>query len=324
MQIPVKLGDSRFDATSLHRRSYSGSPSVPSCEEVRVCPALPIRILGLPALRTWARTTCQVVQVHGRAPGGSLATLGSRSWLMFYVRTFSPQPPTSSCQKANLSVSGASPFASNVYRNHHSFNYAGKPARGRLISPWLKPGALRRNLVSDFLEVGAKIVGLVKNGLEVQGGVRIPRKERNRNDGQSILEADRVDEEVLGSVEPMDRHVVIERPRFGHGHLSRDSRRVNAAAKQVDLDQVGLALDDLALLRQVLLASRVAWALVGQAEDLDGRDQANILAFAPTDLQERLLERSVFDRLDRDDQGLGRKRLGDRDATPTPPACFLA
>src|SRR5271165_2867437 len=177
--------------------------------------------------------------------------------------------------------------------------------------------------VSDFLEVGAKIVGLVKNGLEVQGGVRIPRKERNRNDGQSILEADRVDEEVLGSVEPMDRHVVIERPRFGHGHLSRDSRRVNAAAKQVDFDQVGLALDDLALLRQVLLASRVAWALVGQAEDLDGRDQANILAFAPTDLHERLLERSVFDRLDRDDQGLGRKRLGDRDATATPPACFL-
>ena len=94
-------------------------------------------------------TTCQVVQVHGRAPGGSLATLGSRSWLMFYVRTFSPQPPTSSCQKANPSVSGASPFASNVYRNHHSFNYAGKPAIGRLISPWLKPGALRRNLVSS-------------------------------------------------------------------------------------------------------------------------------------------------------------------------------
>src|SRR5271165_4232279 len=29
------LGDSRLDATSLHRRSYSGSPSVPSCEEVR-------------------------------------------------------------------------------------------------------------------------------------------------------------------------------------------------------------------------------------------------------------------------------------------------
>src|SRR5208337_5631817 len=41
-------------------------------------------------------TTCQVVQV----PGLVLATLGSRSWLMFYVRTFSPQPPTSSCQRA--------------------------------------------------------------------------------------------------------------------------------------------------------------------------------------------------------------------------------
>jgi hypothetical protein len=29
----------------------------------------------------------------------------------------------------------------------------------------------------------------------------------------------------------MDRHMVTERPRLGHGHLSRDSRRVNAAAK---------------------------------------------------------------------------------------------
>src|SRR5271166_1187576 len=65
LPIAKARGDSRFDATSLHRRSYNGSPSVPSCEEVRACPALPIRILGLPALRAWARTTCQVVQVHG-------------------------------------------------------------------------------------------------------------------------------------------------------------------------------------------------------------------------------------------------------------------
>jgi len=44
--------------------------------------------------------TCQVVQVDGLV----LATLGPRSWLMFYEETFSPQRPTSSCQKANRTV----------------------------------------------------------------------------------------------------------------------------------------------------------------------------------------------------------------------------
>ena len=48
--------------------SYTGSLSVSSCEEVRACPALPVRSPG-------RLTTCQVVQVDGRAPGGSLATL---------------------------------------------------------------------------------------------------------------------------------------------------------------------------------------------------------------------------------------------------------
>jgi len=72
MQFVLKLGDSQFDDTCPHRRSYSVSLSVPSCEEVPVCPTVPVRILGLPALRAWARTTCQVVQVDRLV----LATLG--------------------------------------------------------------------------------------------------------------------------------------------------------------------------------------------------------------------------------------------------------
>ena len=39
--------------------------------------------------------------------------------------------------------------------------------------------------------------------------------------------------------------------------------------EQVDLDQVGLAGEDPGLLGQVLLASGVAWGLVGRADDLD-------------------------------------------------------
>ena len=46
-------------------------------------------------------TTSQVVRV----PSLVLARATLRSWLMFYVGTFSPQRPTSSCQRANPNVS---------------------------------------------------------------------------------------------------------------------------------------------------------------------------------------------------------------------------
>jgi hypothetical protein len=58
---------------------------------------------------------------------GSVFGACLRSWLLFYGGAFPRQPPTASCQRANRTVPGISPFASNVYRNHHSFNYAGKP-----------------------------------------------------------------------------------------------------------------------------------------------------------------------------------------------------
>src|SRR5208337_1871889 len=51
----LKLGDSQFNATSLHRRSYSGSLNVPSCEEVRACPALPVCIVGISRRARWSK-----------------------------------------------------------------------------------------------------------------------------------------------------------------------------------------------------------------------------------------------------------------------------
>src|SRR5208283_2141817 len=55
MQFPVKLGDSQFGDTCPHRRSYSVSLSVPSCEEVPVCPTVPVRILGISRRARWSK-----------------------------------------------------------------------------------------------------------------------------------------------------------------------------------------------------------------------------------------------------------------------------
>src|SRR5438105_3484800 len=56
---------------------------------------------------------------------------------------------------------------------------------------------------------------------------------------------------------------------------------------------------DLSLLGQVLLAPRVAWSLVGRADDLDRRDPSDFGALSSMDLDEGLLEWVVLDRLDR-------------------------
>ena len=149
MQFVLKAGDSQFNATRPHRGSYSGSLSVVLVEPGRFGRAPPY-LTAVPGISRRARWSQCMAWLSPR--------LVLRSWLMFYVGTFSPQPTTSSCQRANSIVPGIGPMARIVHKDHHSFNYAGKPAHptaarrgpGRLISPWLKPGALRRNLVNRF------------------------------------------------------------------------------------------------------------------------------------------------------------------------------
>ena len=154
MQFVLKAGDSQFNATRPHRGSYSGSLSVVLVEPGRVVLVEPGRFGRAPPYLTASWASSRRAR-WSKCMAWLSPRLVLRSWLMFYVGTFSPQPTTSSCQRANSIVPGIGPVARIVHKDHHSFNYAGEPAHptaarpgpGRLIFPWLKPGALRRNLV---------------------------------------------------------------------------------------------------------------------------------------------------------------------------------
>ncbi len=88
------------------------------------------------------------------------------------------------------------------------------------------------------------------------------------------------------------------------------------APEQVNLDQVGLAGEDLCLLGQVFLAAGIAHGLVGRADDFDRGNQSIVRSVSPVDLAEWLLVRVVLDHLNRDNHGLGQiDFLGDRDAS---------
>ena len=170
--------------------------------------------------------------------------------------------------------------------------------------------------VADHAAIRAGVVGAIEHGLQRQGNIRIAGQERNGDPRQSLLQPDRIDEEVARPVEAVDADVIVERSGLLDGEaLAERPSRACPAPEQVDLDQMGLAGEDLTLLGQVLPA-RVARSLVGRAEDLDRGDQPILRSIPSMDLDERLLVRVVLDRLDRDDHGLGQlDLLGDGDAS---------
>ncbi len=95
--------------------------------------------------------------------------------------------------------------------------------------------------------------------------------------------------------------MVIESAPFGHGFCARTGRRMSPAAQQVDFDQIDLAAKNLALLLDVLLASRISNCLVGRAEDLERSDEPDLFSLSFPDLDIGLLERTMLDGLDMPD-----------------------
>ncbi len=76
---------------------------------------------------------------------------------------------------------------------------------------------------------------------------------------------------------------------------------MSPAAQQVDFDQIDLAAKNLALLLDVLLASRISNCLVGRAEDLERSDEPDLFSLSFPDLDIGLLERTMLDGLDMPD-----------------------
>jgi len=173
----------------------------------------------------------------------------------------------------------------------------------------------RGHIVVDGAVVGPLVVSPVEGGLEVEWDVGIAREERYRDHGQSRLELERVDKEVLEMIKAMDAHMVIKRSGLRYRQVKWYSRRVRPGSEKIDLDQVDLGQQCLLLFGQVEVAAVVSWCFVGGAEDLEDRDDDVLGPLATMDFQVRLMERITHDRLDPDDDGLAGDGFGDGDAS---------
>jgi len=86
----------------------------------------------------------------------------------------------------------------------------------------------------------------------------------------------------------MDRDLIVEWPNPGRQAVERHGGGVHAAAEQVDLDQVGRALEHFPLLPQIQLAAPLARGLVARAEQFDRGHQALALVAGRADLDQGL------------------------------------
>ena len=125
--------------------------------------------------------------------------------------------------------------------------------------------------------IWTKIVGPVEDLLKIERHIRVAGQERDGDLGEPLRKGDRIDEELVGSIEAMDRDQVIERAGLGGDEIPGNGQRVRTAAQEVDLDQVSLAAKSLSLLLQKLLRDGIADLLVGWTQDFDRGDDLDLL-----------------------------------------------
>ena len=123
--------------------------------------------------------------------------------------------------------------------------------------------------IIDFALIWPGVVGALKNGLNIQRNWCIAGNQRNGDLRQSLVEPDWIDEEIFQVVKVVNRDVILELAGDFDETMPWHRRGVLSAAKQIDLYQMDLAVQDFALLAEVQIAAMFARRLVAKTKQLD-------------------------------------------------------